>query len=78
MENIAYYNGRVSTIEDMMVPMNDRACFLGDGVYDVTAVMEHVPLALDDHIDRFYNSARLVGIEPPLEKAALRSRLRSW
>ena len=76
MENIAYYNGRVSTIEDMMVLMNDRACFLGDGVYDVTAVMEHVPLALDDHIDRFYNSARLVGIEPPLEKAALRSLLK--
>lgn len=34
MKNIAYYNGKTAPIEEMMVPMNDRACYFGDGVYD--------------------------------------------
>ena len=34
MENIAYYNGRVAPIEDMMIPMNERSSYFGDGVYD--------------------------------------------
>ena len=28
MKNIAYYNGKTAPIEEMMVPMNDRACYL--------------------------------------------------
>ena len=31
MKNIAYYNGKTAPIEEMMVPMNDRACYFGDG-----------------------------------------------
>ncbi|MEI2998903.1 MAG: hypothetical protein V8T51_06745 [Senegalimassilia faecalis] len=34
MENLGYYNGKFGPIEDMVVPMNDRVCFFGDGVYD--------------------------------------------
>ena len=72
MKDIAYYNGRLSPIEDMMVPMNDRACYFGDGVYDATGVLNHVPLALDEHIDRLYDSARQVEIRVPMEKQELR------
>ena len=27
MENIAYYNGKVSSIEDMTIPMNERSSY---------------------------------------------------
>ena len=30
MKNIAYYNGKTAPIEEMMVPMNDRACYFGE------------------------------------------------
>ena len=63
MKNIAYYNGKTAPIEEMMVPMNDRACYFGDGVYDATCVVNHVPMAFDDHIDRIYRSAKLIDIE---------------
>ncbi len=43
MKNIAYYNGKTGPIEEMMVPMNDRACYFGDGVYDATMAVNHVP-----------------------------------
>ena len=33
MENLGYYNGKYDLIENMTVPMNDRVCWFGDGVY---------------------------------------------
>jgi len=36
VENIAYYNGKISLIEDMMIPMNERSSYFGDGVYEIT------------------------------------------
>lgn len=75
MKDIAYYNGKISRIDEMMIPMNDRSGFLGDGIYDATGVVNHIPLALDDHIDRFFNSAALVRIKMPVSKEELKSLL---
>ena len=58
VENIAYYNGKISLIEDMMIPMNERSSYFGDGVYDAMFTVDHVPLQLDDHLRRFYRSAK--------------------
>lgn len=71
MKNLAYYNGRIAPIEEMMVPMNDRVCYFGDGVYEATMVNNHKIFALDDHIERFYNSAGLVKIKIPYTKEEL-------
>ena len=37
MKNLGYYNGIYDLIENMTVPMSDRVCWFGDGVYDATA-----------------------------------------
>ncbi|MDY4855252.1 MAG: aminotransferase class IV, partial [Candidatus Ventricola sp.] len=63
VENIAYYNGRISSIEEMMIPMNERSSYFGDGVYDAMFTVERVPLQLDDHLRRFYRSAKRIEIE---------------
>lgn len=34
MKTLGYYNGRFDELERMQIPMNDRVCFFGDGVYD--------------------------------------------
>ena len=73
MENIAYYNGKISSIEEMMIPMNERASYFGDGVYDAMFTVEHVPLQLDDHLRRFYRSASKVEIEIPMPFDELRA-----
>ena len=56
MKNIGYYNGKTGPIEEMTIPMNDRAVYFGDGVYDATYAVNHVIFALEDHLDRFYRS----------------------
>lgn len=71
MKTLAYYNGEITEIADMKVPLNDRAMFYGDGVYDATFAHNHVIWALEDHIERFYNSAALLDIVVPMGKAEL-------
>ena len=72
MKNIGYYNGKTGPLEEMTVPMNDRACYFGDGVYDAAIAINHVPLHFDAHIDRIYRSASLIGIEIPMDKAEMK------
>lgn len=76
METLGFYNGKTAPLEEMQVPMLDRACYFGDGVYDVTFSENHVPFALDEHIDRFYKSAALLDIRIPYEKAELMEIIR--
>lgn len=73
MENIAYYNGKISSIEEMMIPMNERSSWFGDGVYDAMFTVDHIPLSLDDHLQRFYRSAKAIDIEVPMPFEELRA-----
>lgn len=75
MENLGYYNGRYAPLDEMTVPMNDRVCYFGDGVYEATMVRNHKIFALDDHIERLYNSAGLVKMEIPCTKEEFKTLL---
>lgn len=76
MENLGYYNGRYDLIERMTVPMNDRACYFGDGIFEVIYTRNHIPYAMDEHMDRMYDSARELGIRIPLTKEEFSDLLR--
>lgn len=75
LKNLGYYDGKYDLIENMSVPMTDRVCWFADGVYDATATRNGVIYCLDDHIDRFFNSASLVDIEIPYTKDELKALL---
>ncbi len=76
MENLGYYCGSYGLIEEMKIPMNDRVCYFGDGVYDATYTANHIIYDLDEHVDRFYLSAELINIPIGLTKAELKNLLR--
>ena len=71
MKELAYYDGKIGTPDDVMIPFNDRVHFFGDGVYDATVGGNHRVYLLQDHLDRFYSSAKSLDIKIPMEKAAL-------
>ncbi|MDR2535967.1 MAG: aminotransferase class IV [Treponema sp.] len=71
MKNLGYYNGEYGLIEEMRIPMNDRVCWFGDGVYDAGPCANYIIYALDEHIDRFFNSAALLDMTPGLTKTEL-------
>ena len=71
MENLGYYNGRYDLLERMTVPMNDRACYFGDGLFEVAYCRNYKIYSLDEHMDRLYDSAALIGIDIPHTKEEL-------
>lgn len=71
MKTLGYYNGTTGEIAEVTVPMNDRASFFGDGVYDATYAHNHVIYCLDAHIDRFFRSMSLVRMTQPWTKREL-------
>ena len=75
LKNLGFYDGKYDLIENISIPMTDRVCWFGDGVYDATATRNGVIYCLDDHIDRFFNSASMVEIEIPYTKDELKELL---
>ena len=76
MKNLGYYNGTIGEIEDMTIPMNDRVCFFGDGVYDATYSRHYNIFSIDDHVNRLFSSAGMLSIKPPCTKEELKALLK--
>ena len=76
MENLGYYNGKYDLLENMTVPMNDRACYFGDGIFEVAYCRNYKIYALDEHMDRLYESAAILGLNIPHTKEELSDIIR--
>ena len=77
MEDLAYYNGKITRLSEMMVPFNDRSHFFGDGVYDASVARNGIIFKLEDHLNRFFNSMALIDIQPDFTKDELRELLQA-
>lgn len=75
MQTLGYYDGKYDEIDKMVVPFDDRSHYYGDGVYDATCAGNHVIFNLDEHVDRFFNSAALLKIEIPHTKQEVKDIL---
>lgn len=73
MKNIAYYNGTIGAIEELSVPVNDRAVYFGDGVYDVAIADHFHTFCLKDHINRFFCSCKQLRLPLAMSKEELTS-----
>lgn len=76
MQTLGYYNGKFDELENMTVPMLDRGCYFGDGVYDATYARNHKIFALKEHVDRFFRSAEMLDIKIPQTKEEICALLR--
>jgi len=54
MKTLGYYNGTIDELDKIVIPMLDRACYFGDGVYDATTCYNDNIFLVDEHIDRFF------------------------
>ncbi len=75
MKNVGYYNGEIGPLEEMKIPMLDRAVYFGDGCYDATTYANNRIFALEDHLNRFYNSCKMLEIPFPLSREELTAEL---
>jgi D-alanine transaminase len=75
MKTVGYYNGQIDEIDAMRVPMNDRAMYFGDGVYDATYAANRKIFEIDYHLDRFYNSFTALKMPFRLTREELKTEL---
>ena len=77
MKNLGYYNGKTGLINELSVPITDRAFYFGDGVYDAVMCRNNIPYLLWEHVERIFKNCFLLGIIPPLTKEELMNLIKS-
>ena len=73
MKNLGYYNGAIMPIDKLKIPVTDRSVYFGDGLYDVVHAVNQNIFALNDHLDRFYDSCKLLNIPFNMPKEELKN-----
>jgi len=63
MQALGYYNGTYGPLDQMTIPMLDRVCYFGDGVYDAAYSRNYKIFTLKEHVDRFFRSAAMLDIK---------------
>ncbi len=76
MNNLGYYNGKIGIIEEISIPITDRAFYFGDGVYEAVLCRNNIPYLLSVHLDRFYRNCNKLDIKIPMEKEELENLIK--
>jgi D-alanine transaminase len=61
-KTIAYFNSQEIPLDQLLIPINDRAFLFGDAVYEVLRVYQGKPFLLNQHMDRLSNSLEAISI----------------
>ncbi len=74
---IKYYsvNGELIPKEEATLNVSDLAILRGYGMFDFFLVKKGQPLFFDDYLDRFERSAKLLHLEIPFSREALREQI---
>lgn len=68
-------NNEITLRENVKIDMEDRGYNFGDGIYEVIPVYNGETFALDEHLQRFKDSAEKLEIEIPYEKKLIEKLL---
>jgi len=70
---LAYLNGEYLPLESAHLHVSDLAVQRGYGIFDFFRVKDSIPLYLEDYLDRFYRSAKHMGLAGMPGRDALRT-----
>ena len=83
--SIAWIDGHWGTAATLSLPLDDRGVLLADGLFETVLIRNGQPQLLHEHLQRWTNSAALLGMDPPpqhneleplIQEAIQRSKLR--
>lgn len=70
-----YLNGRFVPEEEAKVSVFDHGLLYGDGVFEGIRAYNGYVFKLEEHLERLYDSARAILLEPPLSKEEMREAI---
>jgi branched-chain amino acid aminotransferase len=62
-----YVDGKIVTAKEAVVSVFDHGFLYGDGIYETLRGYDSVLFRIDEHLQRLYRSASLIGLSIPLE-----------
>ena len=77
MRTVGYFNGNIAETDELMIPALSRAVYFGDGCYEAALVVNRKIYQLENHVNRFFTSMRLLKIEPAWTREELKENLLS-
>ena len=72
MQEFIYLNGEILPAEKAQLHVSDLGLLRGYGIFDFFRSIDGQPVFMEDHLDRFENSARLMGLPIPESRDKLR------
>lgn len=70
---VAYLNNQFIEENKAVIGVNDIAIQRGYGMFDYFRTSDYHPLFIDDYLDRFFNSARLLRLKPPHSREKIKT-----
>jgi branched-chain amino acid aminotransferase len=71
----AFVRNQIVPLQQATIHISDLAIQRGYGVFDFLKVHEGVPLFMEDYLDRFYHSARMMELPIPLTRLELKNTI---
>ena len=68
-------NGKMLPVEKALIGVTDLALLRAFGIFDYFRFVGGKPVFMGDHLQRFQNSAKLMGLEIPFSKAKLKKQI---
>jgi branched-chain amino acid aminotransferase len=72
MQEQIYINGDILPAEQAKIHVSDLGLVRGYGIFDFFRAIDGKPIFIEDHLDRFENSARLMNLPIPSSREQLR------
>jgi branched-chain amino acid aminotransferase len=73
---IVYINDAFLPASKAALQVSDLAIQRGYGIFDFFKTLDHMPVFLDEHLDRFYHSAEQMRLDPGKDREQLREVIR--
>ena len=75
--SVAWIEGQWGTAASLQLPLDDRALLLADGLFETVLIRNGKSQLLQEHLQRWSQSAALLGMDPPPERDALEPLIES-
>ncbi|MFH1825598.1 MAG: branched-chain-amino-acid transaminase [Candidatus Firestonebacteria bacterium] len=75
MSLIICLNGKFVPKEKALVSIFDHGLLYGDGVFEGIRIYNGRVFKLDEHIDRLFNSAKVITLEVPISKEVMKQKI---
>lgn len=76
MEKVIIHD-QILNRSDAKIDLNDRGYHFGDGVYEVIRILNSALFTEDEHLERFFNSAKKIKMNVPYSKEKVKKLVRS-